>query len=97
MKKKLPTALLVLNAALLAALAYVNLGRPAVAQQSNRASGRYSMLSGWVLSLDPQVVYITDESNHEVVAVTWDERSRSFRGLGYRNLANDAASFQQGR
>lgn len=97
MKRKPPTALLALNFALLAALACVNMGRKADAQQSNRAMGRYSMVSGWVMSCDPQVVYITDESNHELVAVTWDDRVKKFQGLGYRNLANDAASFQQSR
>jgi len=97
MKRKPPTALLVLNAALLAALAYLNLGRQAVAQQATRASGRYSMVHGWVMNCDPEVVYITDESNHEVVSVMWDERVKKFTGLGYRNLANDSASFQQSR
>jgi hypothetical protein len=55
------------------------------------------MVHGWVMNCDPEVVYITDESNHEVVAVMWDERVKKFTGLGYRNLANDNASFQQTR
>jgi hypothetical protein len=97
MKRKPPTSLLVINAALLAALAWLNMGGPAGAQQVSRASGRYSMVHGWVMNCDPEVVYITDESNHEVVAVMWDERVKKFTGLGYRNLANDNASFQQTR
>jgi len=92
MKSRPPNALLLINAALLAAVIGVNMTRPADAQQVARASGRYSMVHGWVMNCDPEVVYITDESNHEIVAVMWDERTKAWTGLGYRNLMNDAAT-----
>jgi len=91
-----PTALLALNAGLLVALAYMNLAPQADAQAS-RARGGYGIVSGWVLGLNPGVAYIMDEKNQELVAAYWDDRARRFVGVGYRNLSNDAASFQPTR
>jgi hypothetical protein len=96
MSKAPPTALLALNAGLLAALAYVNLAPKADAQAA-RAAGRYGIVGGWVLNCDPEVAYIVDESNQEIVAVYWDERVKKFSGIGYRNLINDSATFQKTR
>jgi hypothetical protein len=49
------------------------------------------------MNCDPEMAYIMDETNQEVVAVYWDERVKQFIGQGYRNMANDAASFQTNR
>jgi len=97
MKAPPPIALLLLNAALIATLAFVSLAPTADAQQNSRPRGRYGIVTGWVLSCDSEVAYIVDEANQEVVAVTWDERVKQLTGMGYRNIAQDFASFQQNR
>ena len=97
MKPRPPIALLTLNAALLATLALVTLEPGAQAQQNTRTRGRYGIISGWVQNCDPEVAYIMDEANQEVVAVYWDERVKQFIGQGYRNMANDSSAFQSNR
>ena len=97
MKRRPPIALLTLNAALLGTLAFVTFAPDAEAQQAARSRGRYGIISGWVMNCDPEMAYIMDETNQDVVAVYWDERVKQFIGQGYRNMANDAASFQTNR
>ncbi|NBQ15745.1 MAG: hypothetical protein EBU31_14345 [Proteobacteria bacterium] len=97
MKRRPPIALLTLNAALLGTLAFVTFAPGAEAQQAARSRGRYGIIGGWIQNCDPEIAYIIDETNQEVVAVYWDERVKKFTGLGYRNLASEIASFSANR
>jgi hypothetical protein len=99
MKNKPFLSLVALNLVLLGVLAFGSLGPTANAQnvQSTRAGGRYGMVSGIVQNLYPGAVYIVDEANQEIVAVSYNETIREFRGIGYRDLKSDIATFQQNR
>jgi hypothetical protein len=96
MKNKPFLSLVALNLVLLAVLAFSGLARPATAQTA-RAGGRYSIVSGVVQNVYPGVVYIVDEANQEVVAVSYNEPDKQFRGVGYRDMKSDIATFQQNR
>jgi hypothetical protein len=80
--------LLALNAALLVVLAAVTFGSSADAQQRGR--GDYTMVAGGVNGSQSSAVYIVDERNQELVAVTFDTSKRTLQGITYRNLAADA-------
>ncbi len=84
------TALIALNAVLLGVLATVTFAPPASAQV--RARGAYTMVAGGANNVQSSVVYIIDTVNQEMTAMTYDSASRSVKGLGYRNLAADAAN-----
>ena len=79
-----------LHAALLAVLGFVTLGPDAEAQ-SGRASGEFTMVSGGVNGTEGDVVYIVDTVNEELIAVGYDNNSNRLSGIGYRNIAGDAA------
>ena len=80
--------LIYLNAALLVALGAVTLMPAAVAQLRPRST--YTMVGGTVNGIVQGVVYVTNETTGEVVAVSWYENQKRMVGLGYRNLAADA-------
>ena len=82
--------LIVLNAALLAALAAVTFMPAAGAQIRSRSS--YTMVGGTVNGIVQGVAYITDETTNEVIAVSWYENQKRLVGLGYRNMTQDAAT-----
>ena len=88
-------ALIVLNAVLLVLLAVVTLA-PNVAAQ-NRSRGQYAMVTGGVNGLVPSAVYIIDSTNQELIAVSYDYNTKRLNGIGYRNLATDAAEWMRGR
>lgn len=92
MQKRLrPLPILVAaNIAALGFLAAVELSGSAVAQ-AFRTRGTYSAASGRIPGTETHAVYVVDETTQEVIAVQWDPRSRQLMGLGYRNLAADAA------
>ena len=97
MKNKPFLSLVALNVVLLGVLAFSSLVGPSANAQGARAGGRYGMVSGVVQNIYPGVVYIVDEANQEVVAVSYNETIREFRGVGYRDLKSDIATFQQNR
>jgi hypothetical protein len=80
--------LLALNGALVVALGVVALAP--FAQAQNRPRGTFTMVAGQVRGQTPPSVYIIDETTQELVAVTWDDQTRTLTGMGYRNLAADA-------
>ncbi|MBM4111755.1 MAG: hypothetical protein FJ253_00020 [Phycisphaerae bacterium] len=80
--------LVVLNALLLGALAYVTFNPTANAQA--RRNGLYTIVGGTVNGQPAGVAYIVDEVNQEMVAISWNEPNRILTGLGYANLATDA-------
>ena len=87
--------LIALNAALLIILAAVTFGSSAIAQ--GRGRGEYTMVSGGVPGANSAAVYIVDVANQELVIMTYNQQNKVLEGVGYRNLAQDAASFVRGR
>ena len=82
-------SLLAINAALLGLLALVSLA-PAVGAQG-RGRGDYTMVGGGANGTNSAVVYIIDAANQEMLAATFNTNTRRLDGVGYRNLAQDAA------
>lgn len=92
-------ALIAVNLALLAVLAYMTFAPEAgaSAQPGNtRARGDYTMVAGEVNFGNSSAVWIVDSANQEIVAIRWDEGRRNFEGIGYRNLGDDVNA-QPGR
>ncbi len=82
-------SLLAINAALLGLLALVSLA-PAVGAQG-RGRGDYTMVGGGANGANSAIVYIIDAANQEMIAATFNVNTRVLDGVGYRNLAQDAA------
>ncbi|MFN0010426.1 MAG: hypothetical protein ACKVS8_02150 [Phycisphaerales bacterium] len=73
------------------------LGQPPGAPgPTSRARGQYLMLSGRTLGSNANSIFLVDTMNQELVGVRWDKAARKLAGIGYRNLAADAAANQQG-
>ena len=89
-------ALVVLNGALLVVLGAVVLSPTSLAQRGSRARGEYAMVSGRIIGGNANAVYIIDSANQEMIAVRWNESSKSLDGLGYRDISADAQT-QPGR
>ena len=88
MSRKSLRPLIYLNAGLLVALAAVTFMPAAAAQMRPRST--YTMVGGTVNGIVQGVVYITNETTNEVVAVSWYENQKRLVGLGYRNMTADA-------
>ena len=87
--------LLVLNVALLIVLGAVTFG--ASVQGQARGRGEYTMVAADVQGVDASVVFIADVANQEMLALAYDPNTQTLDGVGYRNLAADAAAVQRGR
>lgn len=87
--------LIVLNALLLGALAFVTFAPRADAQA--RRNGLYTIVGGTVNGQPNGVAYIIDEVNQEMIAISWNDGNKNLAGLGYANLAADAARLQTSR
>lgn len=88
-------AVIALNAILLGGIALVGLGPESDAQATRRST--YTMVSGTVNGQVNSVLYVVDEGSLELVAISWDDQTKTFTGLGYRNLAADAADLGRNR
>lgn len=86
--------LIVLNGALLLVLAAVTFS-PLVNAQV-RARGDYTMIGGNAAGTESSVLYLVDTINQDMVIVTYDQNAKQLKGVGYRNLAADAANFFRG-
>jgi hypothetical protein len=83
--------LIVLNAGLLVLLAAVTLASSAGAQRAGgRAPGDYTMVSGKIQGGTGHAVFIVDVANQEMIAVRWNNGTKSLDGIGYRDLSLDA-------
>ena len=82
-------ALVAINVALLMILGVVTFGASARAQF--RPRGEYTMAAGGVNGSDSAAVFIVDVVNQEMMAVTYDHQGGTIQGIGYTNLAADAA------
>ena len=89
--------LLLLNAVLLIVLALVTFGSAVKAQPAPRSRGEYTMVAGGGSGTDASIIWIADVANQELIAMTYDHNNRVLDGVGYRNLAADAASVVRGR
>jgi hypothetical protein len=83
--------LIVLNAALLSVLGIVCLGARVEAQAA-RPRGEYLAVGGAVQGTNAEVVWIVDSVSQELIALSYDYNTKALVGVGYRNLANDAAT-----
>jgi hypothetical protein len=88
-------AVVALNAVLLGGIALTTLAPRSDAQAARR--GTYTMVSGTVNGQVNPVLYVVDESSLELVAISWDDQTKTFTGMGYRNLAADAADLGRNR
>lgn len=86
-----------LNIALLIVLACVTLGGSLQARAQARGRGDYTMVAGGVNGSDVAAVYIADVANQEIIAMVYNQQTKVLDGIGYRNLAADAASVQRAR
>lgn len=96
--KNLPrslAAVIALNAILLGGIALVGFAPSSDAQAIRRST--YTMVSGTVNGQVNPVLYIVDEGSLELVAMSWDDKAKTFTGLGYRNLSADAAELGRSR
>jgi hypothetical protein len=87
--------LLMLNGALLLLLAAVTWG--AAVHGQSRGRGDYTMVAGGVNGSDSHAVYIADVTNQELIAITYNHSTKLIEGIGYRNLASDAANLARAR
>jgi hypothetical protein len=81
--------LLALNAALLVILGAVTFGAHAEAQLRSR--GEYTMVAGNVKGASAAAVFIVDTVNQELAVVAYNPQTKQLDGVGYANLAQDAA------
>lgn len=88
-----PRGLIAVNAALLLLLGAVTLAPQSAAQRGTtggRARGEYTLLAGKMSGASAHAVYILDSSNQDMVAVKWNESTKSLDAIGYRDLKEDA-------
>lgn len=87
--------LLLLNVLLLGALAVVAFNPNAEAQDRRRTS--YVLASGFMPNATAEAVWVVDQVNQEVIAVSWDSNRKDLNGIGYRDLNADAGTLLRGR
>ena len=90
-----PRGLVVLNLALLGVLGAVSFSPMADAQSANsttRARGEYSIVGGATIGGVSSVIYVLDTINRELIALNWNDSTKSLEGVGYRDLSLDAKS-----
>lgn len=83
--------LLALNGALLIVLAAVTFAPGRSAEAQARGRGEYTMVAGGLPHIDADGIYIIDVQNQEMVIMAYNDQAKVLEGIGYRNLAADAA------
>jgi hypothetical protein len=89
-------ALILLNALLLVVLGAVTLG-PGARAQSARSRGQYLMVGGRYVQNQAGVAYILDQSNQELISLSWNDSARNLFGVGYRSLPREIEQIQKTR
>ncbi|MSR33457.1 MAG: hypothetical protein EXS12_01420 [Phycisphaerales bacterium] len=79
-------ALITLNACLLLILGAVTLG-PSARAQAVRSRGQYLMVGGKYVLNQAGVAYILDQSNQELVSLSWNDGSKNLFGVGYKSIS----------
>ena len=92
-------SLVLLNTALLGALALVSLSpnAPAVADGQSAARGEYVAISGTIAGTKTPVIWVVNQASQELVAFQYEEQRNQLVGIGYRNLNNDAQTIERSR
>lgn len=90
--RRVSRGLVALNVALALGLALVTLAPSADAQRAARARGDYTMVAGAINGSTSHAIYIVDGANQEMVALRWNESSKSLDGIGFRDLAADVTA-----
>lgn len=92
-------SLVLLNTALLGALALVSLSpnAPAVADGQSAARGEYVAISGSIAGTKTPVIWVVNQASQELVAFQYEEQRNQLVGIGYRNLNNDAQTIERSR
>ena len=91
--------LVLLNSALLGALALVSLSpnAPAIADGQSAARGEYVAISGSIAGTKTPVIWVVNQASQELVAFQYEEQRNQLVGIGYRNLNNDAQTIERSR
>ena len=90
---------MLLNSALLGALALVSLSpnAPAIADGQSAARGEYVAISGSIAGTKTPVIWVVNQASQELVAFQYEEQRNQLVGIGYRNLNNDAQTIERSR
>lgn len=90
--------LIALNAALLVGLGLVTFAGTVQGQnQPQRQRGEYTMVAGDAPGSESSVIYVADVVNQELIALNYNQSTKALDGVGYRNLAADAAALMRSR
>ena len=92
-------SLVLLNSALLGALALVSLSPnpSAIADGQAAARGEYVASSGSIAGTKTPVIWVVNQASQELVAFQYEEQRNQLVGIGYRNLNNDAQTIERSR
>lgn len=85
--------LIALNVVLLVLLAGVTLSSTGVVGQSQpgaRSRGDYTAVGGKIQGGNANAIFVLDAVNQELVALRWNETTKSLEGIDFRDLARDA-------
>lgn len=83
--------LITLNIALVAALgAVLFVGDAFARQRANRPRGEYTFVGGESQGIAESVIWIVDATNQEMLVLRWQQSDKKLKGVGYRDLAEDA-------
>ena len=87
--------LVIVNAVLLGVLAFVEFGPVATAQPgmmdpAARPRGAYTLVGGAVQTGNANAVWVGDSANQEMVVLQWEDGRNLLKGVGYRDLEEDA-------
>lgn len=90
MKRSRYGGLIALNLAMIGVLMIVSFAPEAMGQRAVRPRGDYTMVSGRMMGVAENAVWVVDATNQELLALRWNRSQRNLVGIGYRNLADDA-------
>ena len=92
-------SLILLNSALLGALALVSLSpnAPATPDGQSASRGEYVAISGSIAGTKTPVIWVVNQASQELVAFQYEEQRNQLVGIGYRNLNNDAQTIERSR
>ncbi|HWB20811.1 MAG TPA: hypothetical protein VG711_10950 [Phycisphaerales bacterium] len=88
---------ILLNMGLLVLLAIITFSSTHAGAQNQRGRGDYVMVAGGARGTESSVVYVVDQVNQEMMALTYDSTNKRLDGMTYRNLANDARTMLRSR
>lgn len=87
--------LVIVNVVLVGVLAFVEFGpvalaQPAMADPTARPRGQYTLVGGRVQTGNANAVWVIDSANQEMVVLQWEDGRNLIKGIGYRDLDDDA-------